>query len=296
MPVYTIKRAAELTGISPDTLRMWERRYGVVSPTRSGGNYRLYDDEALRLLSAMAGLVNAGWSPSQAALQLRTRDLDGEGEAPQRAGDLGDPDSLAAAAVDFDIQAIAQALDAGFALGPYEEVLDGWLLAALQRLGRAWRDGRVTVAEEHFVSAAVQRRLAVLFEATPRPDGAPRVLIGLGPGARHELGVLAFAVAALRAGVDVVYLGADVPTDSWLAAVRDDVPAAVVLSVPLLEDLAGARDVAAALREQHPSLPVLLGGAQQDGLDAGYVRLGHEIIPAVRRLAELLDEPAASLG
>lgn len=270
---------------------MWERRYGVVSPTRSGGNYRLYDDDALRRLSAMAGLVSSGWSPSQAAAQVLARDLDGGGDAQDRPAVLGDPDSLAAGAVDFDIQAMTQALDAGFALGSYEDVVDGWLLPALQRLGSAWRDGRVTVAEEHFVSAAVLRRLAALHDATPRPEeDAPRVLVGLGPGSRHELGILAFAVAALRAGLDVIYLGADVPTDSWLSAVRDEAPAAVVLSVPVLEDVAGVRDVALTLLERAPALPVLLGGAQQDRVDQRLARLGHEVVPAVRQLARLVSD------
>lgn len=296
--MYTIKRAAELTGISPDTLRMWERRYGVVTPTRSDGNYRLYDDAALRALSAMAALVNSGWSPSQAALQVQAGQSDAHQEAPVRTALLGDPDALARVAVDFDIAALTQALDVGFALGSYEEVVDGWLLPALQRLGAAWSEGRITVAEEHFVSAAVMRRLAAVFDATPRPETGPRVLVGLGPGARHELGILAFAITAMRSGLDIVYLGADVPTDSWLAAVREAPPVAVVLSAPLLEDLVGVRAVTTALREQFPDLPVLVGGAHHERLgDIGLLALGHEMVPAAHRVKELAaGRTATSLG
>ena len=60
--VYTVKHAAALTGIPADTLRMWERRYGVVTPIRSEGGYRLYDDAAIARLTAMHALVGAGWS------------------------------------------------------------------------------------------------------------------------------------------------------------------------------------------------------------------------------------------
>ena len=65
--MYTIKHAAEVTGLSVATLRAWERRYGVVTPHRTEAGYRLYDDEAVHALSVMASLVVEGWSPRQAA-------------------------------------------------------------------------------------------------------------------------------------------------------------------------------------------------------------------------------------
>src|SRR5689334_6298510 len=69
--VYTVKHVARMTGISADTVRMWERRYGVVTPTRSEGGYRMYDEASVRRLAAMHALVTAGWSPRQAAEQVR---------------------------------------------------------------------------------------------------------------------------------------------------------------------------------------------------------------------------------
>ena len=65
--VYTAGRTAELTGVPRETLRKWEQRYGVVRPARSEGNYRLYDDDAVRRLSVMRDLVDAGWAPREAA-------------------------------------------------------------------------------------------------------------------------------------------------------------------------------------------------------------------------------------
>ena len=71
--MYTIKQAAERTGIAIPTIRMWERRYGVVSPTRTPGGYRLYDDDSIARLAAMHYLVERdGWRPSQAADRIRT--------------------------------------------------------------------------------------------------------------------------------------------------------------------------------------------------------------------------------
>ena len=68
--MYTAGRTAQLTGVPRETLRKWEQRYGVVEPVRSEGNYRLYDDEAVRRLSVMRDLVDAGWAPREAARRV----------------------------------------------------------------------------------------------------------------------------------------------------------------------------------------------------------------------------------
>ena len=74
--VYTIRHASVLTGVPVATLRAWERRYGVVHPARTDAGYRLYDERALQVLSAMAELVSAGWSPRQAAEQVAAADVE----------------------------------------------------------------------------------------------------------------------------------------------------------------------------------------------------------------------------
>ena len=81
--MYTIKRAAELTGVSAATLRAWERRYDVVEPQRTDAGYRLYDDEALARLRTMAELVADGWTASNAAAEA-VRRHSGTGAAPGR--------------------------------------------------------------------------------------------------------------------------------------------------------------------------------------------------------------------
>ena len=82
--MYTIKRAAELTGISVATLRAWERRYGVVSPKRSDGGYRLYGPDDVRALAIMNSLVTDGWSAREAAAETLRRLA-----APEPAGRAG---------------------------------------------------------------------------------------------------------------------------------------------------------------------------------------------------------------
>ena len=98
-------------------------------------------------------------------------------------------------------------------------------MPTLLALGNAWHGGVVTVAGEHFVSAAVQRRLAAAFDAAPGQRRRPRVVVGLARGSRHELGVLAFAVALRRAGLEVVYVGGDLPAETWVVTATGQAPA-----------------------------------------------------------------------
>jgi DNA-binding transcriptional MerR regulator/methylmalonyl-CoA mutase cobalamin-binding subunit len=294
--VYTVKHAAELTGIPADTLRMWERRYAVVSPVRSESGYRLYDDGALRRLTAMSSLVGAGWSPRQAAERVLADEATGTDERPEPVSpELGDVDALARVAVTFDAAGLDAALDEAFALGTFEQVVDGWLMPALQRVGSGWRDGRVTVAGEHFVSATVQRRLAAAFDAAGRASGAPRVVVGLARGSRHELGVLAFATALRRAGLDVVYVGGDLPPEGWASVVAAQHPAAVVLGVPSADDVVAVRETVAALAAAQPGLAVHVGGGHQHRVD-GARRLGHTLGPAASALAAELRAVTPASG
>jgi methylmalonyl-CoA mutase cobalamin-binding subunit len=289
--VHTVKRAAELTGIAPATLRVWERRYGVVTPVRSSGNYRLYDDGALRRLAAMKGLVDAGWGAAQAARHVLEEGARAAATPPPEDGALGDVTALTRAARGFDGAALAVALDEAFALGSFEEVVDGWLMPSLAELGNAWMDGIVTVAGEHFITAAVQRRLAAHFEAAAGAVDGPVVLVGLARGSRHEIGVLAFATALRRAGLDVVYLGADLPPQEWVEAVHARSAVAAVIGVPAPEDVPAVRETVDALAGSFPDVVVHLGGGHQSAVGGGAGELGHAIGPAAARLGGVLRQP-----
>ena len=193
-PVYTVKRAAALTGISADTLRMWERRYGVVAPVRTEGGYRLYDDAAITRLTAMLALVDAGWAPREAAAQVasgttlgpiaarpaETSGMDSGGDDTD--GGAVDPELLVRLAMNLDTESLRHALDQVFADHDLLDLVDSWLMPALHRLGDAWQRGEVSVAAEHFVSAGVERRLATALDAIP--DAGERAAHPPGPRPR----------------------------------------------------------------------------------------------------------------
>lgn len=314
--MYTAGRAAELTGVPRETLRKWEQRYGVVTPIRTDGNYRLYDDEAVRRIATMRDLVDAGWAPRDAARHVVEQpaatsvsgtvtggpggDVATPGtpatdvtEVPGSDGGAGDGsphselDELVGASLAFDQVRVEHLLDKAFAEADPAVTVDQWLLPSLARLGEAWRRGAVSIAGEHFVTGAVVRRLAQEFQQLPHaPAGAPRVIVGLARGSRHELGVLAFATVLRGHGVDVTYLGADLPVESWVDTVRTLAPAAVVIGAPIPEDLPAVREAVQALA---PHTEVFLGGAQQEQVE-GATPLGHHVGDAAAALAARLRE------
>lgn len=270
MSRYTVKQVAALTGVSPATLRAWERRYTVVEPERTASKYRLYDDDDVARLSRMAELVAAGTPASLAAEEVtRSAPLGGGGSTPadQASPATGRPseDQLVEAARSLDPEMLDRTLDEGFALGSFEQVVDSWLMPSLTQIGVAWTEGRLDVAGEHFVSGAVHRRLSHSFEAAGGRVGAPVVVVGLPPGSFHQLAVLAFSTVLRRQGMDVRYLGPDVPTDSWVRTVTQLRPAAVVVGVPTSLDVGSATEVARAL---DGTTQVILGGAAAGQVEA----------------------------
>lgn len=252
--MYTVSQAAGITGIPSATLRAWERRYGVVEPVRTEGGYRLYDAAQIDKLREMAARVAGGMRAAQAAASLIGH-RSPSSSAEVRAGDL------VAAAETLDPVRLRATIDAAFADADFEQVVTSWLIPELDRLGRAWQSGRLSVAHEHFASIGLMNALASVFEQAADGVTGPAVLVGLPPGARHELAIFAFATCLRRLGVNVLYLGADLPVADWLTATRERWPRAVVLGAHSHADALAASQVAHALSNLTPPVSVWVGGA-----------------------------------
>ena len=143
----------------------------------------------------------------------------------------------------------------------------------------------MSVAGEHLVAHAVQRRLSAAFEAAASNPFGAGVVVGMPPGARHELGILAFATAARRAGLAVTYLGADLPVDDWSAAVSANDARCAVLSLSREQDLPGLEAVVAAVRRLAPAVRIAVGGRYQHLASPEAERLGHGIGAAAATVA-----------
>ena len=288
--MHTVSWVSQQLGLAPGTLRAWEQRYGIVNPTRSEGGYRLYDDNDLDTLQAMADLVAAGMQPAQAADEIRSgRSLVHAG-APAVGAPAGmpDPAALIAASRNYDSRAMENTLDAAFAAAGFEYVVDEWLMAALVPVGQAWADGHLDIAQEHFISAAVMRRLTAAFAAAGHARAARHVITGLAPGAIHEIATLAFATMLRRAGLRVTYLGPNLPGPSWVQAVRTIHPDAVVIGAPRPEDGPAATEIVLAVREAAPRTAVHVGGP---GAAPGHSLPGATLAEAANWLTDELVTP-----
>lgn len=288
LTMYTIKRAAELTGVAEATLRAWERRYGVVRPGRTEAGYRVYDEADLTRIRQMSALLGQGWAPRQAA--ARVAGVGGVGAAgvgEAIAGSVPGSAEFVAAAAALDAAALSAVVQQALEATSFEVFVETWLMPVLTDLGVAWSRGEVSVGGEHMAANAVLRRLAAVFDAETGPAEGLPVLVGLPPGAHHELGVFSFATLARRRGLSVLYAGADLPVQDWVEVATRHAASAAVLAVPMPDDVTPAQQTVDALRAALPDLVVAVGGGYQEQVQRAQW-LGQPLDGAVVELLGLL--------
>jgi DNA-binding transcriptional MerR regulator len=237
-PTYTIHKVSELTGIPAVTLRMWERRYDLLRPERSPGNYRLYSERDVALLRWLKHEVDSGMPARLAAANLKTR-------MAQRAwpevlpGLVGRGSTISAGRLTRSLFEALVAADEGRARNLLRRAhgeldLDTLCLQVLTpclvEVGEAWHRGEIRIAQEHFASSFLRAHLLGLYQAYPLRRGARRAFVGCGPSEQHEIGALMLAVFLRRSGLRVDYLGANLETSDLLAYVRDQRPVLIALS------------------------------------------------------------------
>ncbi|PKQ23790.1 MAG: hypothetical protein CVT65_06335 [Actinobacteria bacterium HGW-Actinobacteria-5] len=167
--------------------------------------------------------------------------------------------------------------------------MDEWLTGALDSIGQGWAAGRLDVAQEHFISAGVMRRLAAAFDAAGNSRAGRHVVIGLAPGATHEIATLAFATMLRRRGLRVTYLGPDLPVTSWVRAAGEARPEAMVVGAPRVADADAAQEVVHALLEAAPHTRVYAGGP---GATPGRELTGTTLAASADWLEDALSVPA----
>ena len=220
------------TGVSPELLRAWEQRYGLLRPSRSAGGFRLYsveDEERVRRTNA---LVADGLSTAEAA-RLAAGSAPGSPAVGPVAVDRPAVEELAdqlrQALEGFDAVAGHAALDRLLGAVSVEIALTEVLIPYLRDLGERWADGTVSVAQEHFASQLVRGRLLGLARDWGA-GGSSAVVLACMPGEAHDLGLVLLGVLIARRGWRVTFLGADTPFDTLESCARTVQPTLVVLA------------------------------------------------------------------
>jgi MerR family transcriptional regulator, light-induced transcriptional regulator len=252
-----IGQLARRTGVSPELLRAWEQRYGLLQPTRTPGGFRLYSAADETRVQRMQRLVSGGLAAAQAANLVLSGDDPAPGTISTSATTLEDAASALTAALDrLDEQAANTALDRLFTTYTVETVLQQVILPYLHRLGERWATGEVSVAQEHFASNLLRGRLLGLAQGWGQGQG-PLAILACLPGEHHELGLLAFGVALHRRGWRITYLGTDSPIGPVADLARSLRPAVVVLLGMTAE---GFLDHAHEIKQLANQAPVMIAG------------------------------------
>jgi len=286
-----IGELARRTGASPELLRAWERRYGLLRPTRSQGGFRLYTAADEERIGRMREYLARGVAAAEAARLAVGAETQGPGAGPT-VPVVPTPETTAAAlaplqaaarelagALDrFDEEQAHAILDRLLAAYRIETILRGLLLPYLHDLGERWARREVSVAQEHFASNLLRGRLLGLARGWGQGHGLAAVLACL-PGEQHDLGLIAFGLAMYRRGWRIIYLGPDTPIATVGQATESVAAELVVLAGTVPELFAAHADGIAGLARR---LTVALGG------------VGATAELATRTGARLLDQDPVS--
>jgi DNA-binding transcriptional MerR regulator/methylmalonyl-CoA mutase cobalamin-binding subunit len=292
-PSHSLGVVCRRTGLKPDRLRAWERRYGVVQPQRSEGNQRLYSEANIERLLLLRQATDAGHRIANIA-DLETdglRDLVMEDSvasmvppvgstAGERAKAGGFVRSSLAAIQQLDIGKLEATLKAGSEELPSPAFLQELLVPLLHRVGDLWADGGLRAVHEHAATAVVRRFVDGLHRAYEALPDAPGIVLTTPAGQLHEIGALLASAAAAGDGWDVTYLGPNLPAEEIALVARQKASDAVGLSI-LYPD--AAEDVTAELlklrRHLGSEAAVIVGG-----------RSAHDFAPTLDEIAAVLVE------
>jgi DNA-binding transcriptional MerR regulator len=274
-PTFNLKVVLKQTGLKADTLRAWERRYGLPKPGRSAGRHRLYSQRDIDTIKWLKARQGEGLSISN-AVEL-WQNLEAEGSDPLLMVEYATPwiaaapalaaggrglDELKASWVSacsaFDESASARILSEAFALYAVEDVCLQLILNGMRQVGQDWYAGEVTVEQEHFTSAIAKRQLLALVSAAPAPTRTEKILVGAAPGELHDLALLMITLLLRRRGWDVVYLGANVPLESYRTILNPSRFALAIISAEQLFTAGHLHGVAQLTQEEN--FPLLYGG------------------------------------
>jgi DNA-binding transcriptional MerR regulator len=255
-PALRIGELSRRSGVSPELLRAWERRYGLLRPTRSPGGLRLYSLDDLERVRLMREHLDAGVAAAEAAALVSRAPVAQDAAIPDVAG-AGAQSELAAALDAFDEPAAQAVIDRQLATITLDAFLEEVVLPYLRELGVRWQRGEASVAQEHFATSVLRGRLLGLARGWGLGPG-PLALLACLPGEQHELGLVAFGLVLSARGWRIGYLGSDTPLDTVRRAAGDLRPELVALSSVSARRV---RDSAAELRAMTDGHRVAVGGA-----------------------------------
>ena len=274
IPLYNMSVILRETGLKADTLRAWERRFGVPGPARTPGGHRQYSEQDINTVQWLLARQQEGMRISKAVQLLQHLQDQGQDpvagvaslpQAVQPVIDLSQAnrlDDLRHAWVDaclqFDETSSEQILTQAFALYPTEMACIEILQKGLAQIGVLWCEGASSIQQEHFASALALRRVHSLIAATAPPTRSDNIIVACPPREVHTFSPLLLTLMLRRRGLPVHYLGADVPLDQLIDTIAQIKAKLTIFSAQQLSTAATLLEVSRMLAKHDK--PVAYGG------------------------------------
>jgi methanogenic corrinoid protein MtbC1 len=310
-PTYNLKVVIHETGLKADTLRAWERRYGLPEPQRTAGGHRLYSQYDIEMIKWLMSRQEEGlrinhaidlWRSFEKSGQDPFEEMPIQQQLPQAAAGVVVEGKMieevkhewVQACMQFDEARAENILAQAFARYPIETVCLEILTAGLSEIGEMWYEGKGSVQQEHFASALAIRRLNALIASAPPPIRKGKILIACPPGEDHIYPLLLTTLFLRLHGWNIVYLGANVPLDRFDTAIQSARPDLVVSSAQQLHTAASLYKLAIFLGSQ--KVPLAFGGLIFNQLPELQARipgifLGTSLSGAVQSIEQLVQNP-----
>jgi DNA-binding transcriptional MerR regulator len=267
-----------MTGLSPDLLRAWERRYGVIEPMRTPGGTRRYSAAEIERLRLVKGAVDAGHRVGRVA-HLDAAELKSRASIPE-VGSAGHLDEILAALDCLDGAESQRLLSTQLSALGAVRFTRGVAIPLVHEIGERWATDKMGIASEHLATSVLRSLLGSALQPTPTSLLGPKIVFGTPAGEGHELGLLMAALTAQVAGANPLYLGSELPVEDLLSAVDGTDAAALALSVVTISSAEATRVVDALRGGLSAPIHLWLGGAGASEL---------ELPPGVEYMATLED-------
>ncbi|MDH3283720.1 MAG: MerR family transcriptional regulator [Acidobacteriota bacterium] len=302
-PRHPIQVVARRTGLTPDALRAWEKRYRAVTPSRAAGGRRLYSDLDVERLLLLRRATGAGRRIGQVATlttdalrDLVRQDEQAIADAPAnraRARPAGSPadmhlEECYRAVKLLRADALETALDDARVELSLPVLIEQVVSPLLERIGEGWKTGSLRIAGEHMASAIVRSLLGVLMRSGTRSAGQPTMVVATPAGQVHELGALMASLTAAEDGWRVSYLGPNLPAEDIAAAAREAGARCLALSIVFPADDPKLPDELRRLRRVlEDDVQILVGGRASSRYHEVFQEIGARRLSA---LGDLRDE------
>jgi MerR family transcriptional regulator, light-induced transcriptional regulator len=295
MNTYKIHRVAKLTGLSKDVIRVWERRFGLLKPTRGANRYRNYSDEDVALLRFLKEQLDAGGSIGELA-KLGREELLGRARASAPRVSFVDNAfsrllrELLSTLNPFNRVTFEKRLNGAVAVVPFEEALHGILLPLQEQVGQLWHEAQIDVAIEHYVTKQIQQKMFSAMNQLPVAEFGAKVVVACPPGEEHDIAALTVAYRCRVRGCRVYYLGANVPIASLTNLCGKVEPDLTIISFPLaLSDDQATELVQALADEVSPVSNLAVGGHGAIAMRHLFVKSNIKIVEDFADLDSQLD-------